>query len=89
MGRPSGLSGEGLDEPAAGGSTVWSAKLDSDKSLRRGGRMKGPSRGPTGRVILQASSVIPPPARAVNRGFVSKSLEINDLCSSLREMSPC
>ena len=85
---PSGLSGPGLDEPAARGSTVWSAKLDSDKSLRRGGRMKGPGRGPTGRVILQESSVIPPLARAVNRGFVSKSLEIDDLCSSLRGIVP-
>src|ERR1035437_9871015 len=66
MGRPSGHSGAGLEEPGARGSTVWGAKLDSDGSPRRGRRGKGQSRGTAWRVILQASPVTIPSERAMN-----------------------
>jgi hypothetical protein len=69
-------------------SAVWGAKLGSDGSPRRGRRVKSQSRGTAWRVILQASPVTLPSERAMNRVLLSKGLEINDLCSSLRETVP-
>ena len=87
-GRPAGGSGAGWEEAGARGSTVWGAKLDSDGSPRRGRRVKGQSRGTARRVILQASPVTTPSARAMNRALLSKGLELKDLCSGLRDMVP-
>jgi hypothetical protein len=39
--RPAGRSGARWEEPGAGGSTVWGAKLGSDGSPRRGRRAEG------------------------------------------------
>jgi hypothetical protein len=86
--RPAGGSGAGWEEPGARGSAVWGAKLGSDGSPRRGRRVKGQSRATVGRVILPANPLTRPSERAMNRALLSKDLEINDLCSRLREMVP-
>jgi hypothetical protein len=54
----------------------------------RGRWIKGQSRGTTRRVILHASPVTIPSERAMNWVLLSKGMEINYLCSSLREMVP-
>jgi hypothetical protein len=79
--QPAGGAGAGLDEQGARGSTVWGAKLGSEGLPRRGKRVKGQSRGTAWRVILQASPVTLPSARAMSRVGLSEGLEINDLCS--------
>ena len=86
--QAAGRSGAWLEEQGARSSTVWGAKLGSDGSPRRGRRVKGQSRGTAGRIIHQASPVTLPSERAKNRVLLSKGLEINDLCSSLRETVP-
>jgi hypothetical protein len=86
--RPAGGSGAGWEEPGARGSTVWGAKLSSDGSPRHGKRVKGQSRATAGHVILQASPVTIPSARAMNRVWLSEGLELNDLGSRLRERVP-
>jgi hypothetical protein len=71
------------------GPETWGAKLGSAGSPRRGTRVKGQSRGTAWRVILQASPVTIPSERAMNRVWLSQGLELNDLCSRLRERVPC
>jgi hypothetical protein len=63
-GRPARRSDAWLEEPGAGGSTVWGATPGSDVSRRRGRRVKGQSRGTAWRVILMASQVTIPSERA-------------------------
>ena len=63
---------------------LWRDALSLVRMGRRG--LMGQSWGTAWRVIFQASPVTSPSARAVNRVLLSKGLEINDLCSSLREM---
>ena len=86
--RSAGGSGARLEESRARGSEVWGARPGSDGSPKRGRRLKGRSRGTAWRVSLRASRVTHPSAKAMNRVLPSKGLEINDLCSSLREMVP-
>jgi hypothetical protein len=72
----------------ARGSTFWGAKLGSDWPPRHGKRANGQSRGAAWRVILRASPVMIPKERAIDLALLSKSLGINDLCSSFRERVP-
>jgi hypothetical protein len=88
MGRLSGYPGAGLEEPGARGLAIWGAKVGSDGSPRHGSRVESLSRGTAGRVIYQASPVTIQSERAMNRVLLSKGLETNDLCSSLREIVP-
>ena len=72
----------------ARGSADWGSKLGSDGSPRCGKRAQGENRGTAGRVILQASPETLPSERAMNLALLCNSLEINDLCFSLRAIVP-